>query len=556
MVKYFSTCCLMLVVVVVCSAQQKAQKQPPPTAQQQRITTIINELPQQIKGMDEPALRVFFRMQVATFLWADKSSKASGEAEHLATEALADLADHESEVPEMYAHSFRQDLLALLEMNAPSLAASLAKQYGTGRKEDQVAEANALLRQKNGVGAAVDKMQSFLSSGGDPKFMMIFFLQHLEAEKPTEVPKLLAELLSTEEHKPSSISLETLVVLKHQFMKDERPPDLKARFIVVFIKAAQGILNQPSPEPQQMMFAHGALSDLLPAIQQLLPSLYPQASTLTGMLATRVPKSLLDQEAVEERIRGSSDPLGQTITEAEAANDSSLRESLLTQAAQLALRDGKLAMAVDLITRTESKESIRLAYRDQFLDDVAAAALSHGDTDTADMAASKINSPFIRSLALQSITIHAFNAGDAARARESLDEAFQLVRTADNGSLRTSLLLDLTDLFSRINDQRLPEVTQTTVKALNDLPTPKSEDKPGSAARDGYVRMMLQIAQRVIPAFRSLARRDEIGTINLTDSIRSKEIRPLAVFAVSSLSRKSNADAGWMSSADKEKSRP
>ncbi len=55
-----------------------------------------------------------------------------------------------------------------------------------------------------------------------------------------------------------------------------------------------------------------------------------------------------------KRVRQSADPLNQLITEAEDTKDSSLKDSLFTEAARTAMEKGKLKTAVDLIHKVEA----------------------------------------------------------------------------------------------------------------------------------------------------------------------------------------------------------
>ncbi|MGH9902721.1 MAG: hypothetical protein ACRD68_13010, partial [Pyrinomonadaceae bacterium] len=400
---------------------------------------MLDGLPERIKALDEPALRVFLRLQVATFLWANKRTNASGRAEAMTTEALADLIEHESEIPEFYANSFRRDAMALLELHAPALAASLSKRFGLDQKEDQLATAHQLLNRKDGVGAAVEKIHGFLKSGRDPGDMMTFLLLRLEVERPDEVPRLLAEILNSAERIPGSISFQTLFFLKHQYMKEGGTPELKGRFIDVFVKSAQEV--SAKSESENFLLAYGVLSDILPTIGKLRPSLYPQASALAATLGARLPRQSAEREAIDDRIRQSADPLNQTIAEAEAARDSSLKESLFTEAARLAVKKGQLKTAVDLITKAESPEPNRVAHRDQFLGDVVIRALDVKDPATAAYAAAGIRSPLKRSSALQRIALYFFESEDVARARETLNDALHLIRSAEDGVNRISSLL-------------------------------------------------------------------------------------------------------------------
>src|SRR6185295_18417306 len=121
-------------------------------------------------------------IRLATFLWSrSKNTEAASKAEVIAQEALADLEAHEKELPKLYAKLFRRDLLALFQLHLPALAARMIEQDKAEQKNsrNEFEIAYSMLNSKDGTRPAVDMVRRNLSSGQDPRNMLIFFLGQL-----------------------------------------------------------------------------------------------------------------------------------------------------------------------------------------------------------------------------------------------------------------------------------------------------------------------------------------------------------------------------------------
>src|SRR6185503_878495 len=72
-------------------------------------------------------------------------------------------------------------------------------------------------------------------------------------------------------------------------------------------------------DSEEVNHAYNLLAAILPHVKSLRPSLYPQAAAQLSSLMSRVPNTRSQSEEIDERIRTSSDPLAQIITEARSA---------------------------------------------------------------------------------------------------------------------------------------------------------------------------------------------------------------------------------------------
>ncbi|MDT4953065.1 MAG: hypothetical protein QOJ02_1203 [Acidobacteriota bacterium] len=521
-------CCLILIGGSLSVGQQPGQNDA--RHARQRAEALLSKLPDQIKLMDEPTMRVFLRLRIVKFLWDNKLENLSDTTEEMAAEALADIQKYEKEIPELYESSFRSELLALLQLHAPALAARLTERYGLNETHIQADTAHQLLYTKDGMKRAVEMMREIIRTGQLPPNIE-FFLSDLEDAQPAETISLLADLLTIEERRPGTISWENIFLLKHFYISKNAPPELQARFLTLLINKSSRLSILPQ---QDRTVAYRLLAATLPKIQELLPNLYSLAASQMSSLGASAPKFTLEREDVTKRIEQSNDELAQMIAEAEATKDSSLKERLLVEASQLALKKGQLKVAIDLVMKVESEDSHHLLWRDQFLGDVIQQAIKEADLIVADYGVSKIRSPLKRASIMQIFAAHFFKLNDLVSARERLSNAVKLIESAENNADKAVAFLKTIPLFIKVDNQRALEVAQAAVKVINNIPGPNPEDKPGSAARSDYIsKTMMPIAWHLIPAFRSLAETDSLGTFSLADSIMRREIKASANFGAS-----------------------
>ena len=199
----------------------------------------------------------------------------------------------------------------------------------------------------------------------------------------------------------------------------------------------------------------------------------------------------------------------------------------MTDAARLALREGKFGEAVDLAVGVRSEERLREQWRDQFLRDVVVAALEKKDAEAAEYAADKMGAPAERSVAMQRLALHYHGLGDAARAWGFLNGALKLLDSLDE-ERRATALLKITTVFMKVDRQRAPEVAREAVKSLEKIPGPRPEDKPGGEAHRKSVETLLRVEHAVTPVFRALGQFDPAEAASLAASIRRREFRLFA----------------------------
>jgi hypothetical protein len=541
-------CLLLCLLAITCASQVAAQRAAENKAGHsfQRTRTLLNELPAQIEAMDEPALRVFLRLRLAGFLWSGDFRDTSNKAAVICVEALEDLQDHKRDIPEYDSRWLRKDILSLLETHSPELAARVIKLYDLEPNGGAQKVEAAYSSLDNGVDAkaAAEKVREVLKGGQNPNHLMLFFLDRLKQERPSEVPALLSSILTIEEQKPGSISPQNFIFFLHLYLSKESPLELQERFLKVALKATSG--SFVGADQSQLKDAYSLMRAILPIVEKRFPApVYAQASAQFSALAARLPNlSLeLESEALNKRIEQSADPLSQMLTEAEATKDSTLKNRLRTDAAQLALRKGQLKLAVDLVMRVESDWTHHLSWRDGFLSQVVDNAIEKKDTAVADYAIAQINSPFYRVLALEKLAIHLFEAGDSVSSLERLKDALKLIDSLENDVNQAVALLGIIPAFARVDGQRIPNLARAAIKTINNMRSPQPYDKPGSEAHRNYVGALIQISEVVVPAFKSLAQTDEIGALALAQDLQRQEIKAAANLGVAQGLYKTEASA-------------
>jgi hypothetical protein len=138
----------------------------------------------------------------------------------------------------------------------------------------------------------------------------------------------------------------------------------------------------------------------------------------------------------------------------------------------------------------------------------------------------------LRAPGLQWVASSYREAGGVVRAREVLDDATKLVESTDDAR-KVVALLQLAALYVKIDETRLLPNTQSAVKIIDALSSPKPEEKPGAETRHRHVEMLMQLAYVLFPAFQRLSRQDEVGTLALAESIRRADLRAAAALGAS-----------------------
>jgi hypothetical protein len=494
-----------------------------PHASSQDQAVFLSTLLEQVDSSDEPALRIFLRLRIATYLWSRPVT--SIEPESVATAALADLRAHEKQVPTLYVDQFRRNFIALLKLHAPNSAAAIAEDQKLDRRTE-LDVAYSLLGRENGTDQAVKMVQSSIAGGKDPGAIIVSFLHRLETIKPSDVSKLLNAVLVEEETRPGSISTGTLFGLKHLFIRQQTAQDLQRRYIIAVVNRA----GEKDARLSSVVDTYTILGDLLPEVEKQMPDLYYPASAALSQLAGRVPSGTLERISIERRVRQSNDPLAQLMAEKEAVTDPSLKDDLQVEAAQLALEKGQIETAITLVVKLQPKNDETRSWRDQFIQQAAVKALDKGDLAVAEYGSRQISAAVVRSTVLQKIALYFQGSNNLSRARDTLISALKSVQTLDDSVDKTVALLDLANAFLKVDNQQALEIAQTAIKIINKNPSTQRSVETGSILQLSNAEKMLKIAYKLVPTFQALGSIDESAASNLAKDIQRQELRIAATF--------------------------
>lgn len=515
MVKYWCVFLLLLATTQICLAQNIPDEA---SFAKQRATELIADLPAQIKKVDDATVRVFLQLRLATFHWSELSEHSRDRARELTLICLNDLDQHRSDLAPFYANSFREDLLALLEVHAPDLAARYRAGADTNEKVkpgDPYDVALSMLQTKGQAALAVQTFTRALNGDAAPTMTITYFLSELQRQEPSLVPQVLSDILSAQERRPETLSVEMLFWLVDPYVWRNDREDIKRRFVSAVLAATAE--SYQWSDKGKLSDAFNLLRVTVPLTQKLIPAMYPQAAAQLATVRARVPGDTVERSAIAERIRQSEDRLSQMITEANSATNASLKNDLFIQAAQIALTEKKPQLAFDLAMSVSTDDDSKV-WRQQFLSELVRGAVENKDAKLGLTIASKIEMPLARAEALQRLALLFFNVKDLWKAKELLVDSLKLVRSSDNTHEKAIALLRSLRVVARIDQAMIPDVADESIKTLNAL-----QFERGS-------RALMEVVWTTMPSFEALVQWDELGALNFVEKIQRVELRTVASF--------------------------
>lgn len=272
----------------------------------QRAVVSLDDLPSRIKSVDEAALRILLRMEIARFLWQIEQKERNPKAEAIITEAVADLETHKKEMPAWYAKIFYRDILALLHIHSPSLLKHLNEQKKLLLPSDSSSyELTFALLDANEPGKAAEAMKRVISNGADLDFTSITALSRFASASVKELSGVLEAMLNIAESRPDAYSLNTLaqlnsfvrggVIINGVRPQEKVPDSLKARWIR-FVVSRINVLHTMDAwrGSADARFAYGLLTSLSQDIERLEPELFPIVTALLPTIREYLPKDTAD----------------------------------------------------------------------------------------------------------------------------------------------------------------------------------------------------------------------------------------------------------------------
>lgn len=532
----------LLVLLLICCITILGQAQTNTSTQdaQQIIAKkhlIADGIEGQTKQIEFAVVRVFIRYRTALWLWEDGKDE-TGRAEQFAVKAFEELYDKKNEIPDSNFFSLKRDILVLLETNAKNTAQILKTKYKTNSR-DEIDIAKSLLNKKGNEKQAIEKLKNSLGNIDRLDLTTTLFIGKLKSQNSPAFLEILTEIVILEETGRSKISSDSLFQIVDYFRDANVTNNLRARFYRIVINKARKAMQ---PSDTNATDAYQLLYAIREDISKNAPELSAETAGLLTALAIKVPQSVYKEESAYKRIKESSDPLSTMISEAEATDDQSLKETLLTRAARLAKKQGKLQLAVDLVEKLklernpENYKRFPLWY-DQFLGDVVKKALEKDDIDSAKYATKRIINKLKLAENLRNIAYYYFKKEDFLSANYTLDEAIRTTTKVEDGMQKTYSLIRLIPMTEKINKNRTSQVIQEAAKAINKIPSLDVDDKPGNESYETKAISAMATNWNLLPTMKWLAKENKDEAVYFASLIERKEIKVFAdlVLAIDSL---------------------
>jgi hypothetical protein len=266
----------------------------------------------------------------------------------LALDTIADLNSHHLEIPNFMLEYMVSDLAALIEKHQPDLIEKLQAAKENAKIGKQLGDIRSLFELKNGDALAAARIRQLLAQGDDVKELN-FWLDELRRQKSKDFEPLLREVIAIAERGPQ-LSFETLLWLNPIYFHSEVSRSLQASFAAMLLTRTQPANFIATPAPPA---AYELLDRALPYIQQLLPERYEQAATQGLILRNTLNQAQLASEERNKRIKESTTPIEDLISEAEALKSKSERNELLAEAADTALEKERFSTCLDIVAKLD-----------------------------------------------------------------------------------------------------------------------------------------------------------------------------------------------------------
>src|ERR1044072_7000232 len=369
--------CIFILSAISCFAQKGSGK----TKGDEQIRvfrqTVVSDLENKVKDVPLVTVRSFVRYQIASFLWKNGKDD-TGYAKDLAVKALEELHEKQAEATELHYSTLQGEIIALLEARSPETAKRLLEKYQLS-SEEALDSAFSLFDQSNGEKLAADKLIKYFEDNGEMSLTVSFLVDELLRRKSPELLRVLSGVLGREELGRRNLSAESFSNLADVFRSPLVTSNLRTRFYLAAMKQARGRLNSGETDLQNEL---NLINSILSDIAANAPNLSSDAVTLKVLLNSVVLRISDEYDEAFARIEESPDKLAATISEAEAAENKSLKVDLFIDAMNMAVMKEKPQIALEVlekladIRRGEKEKPDRFySWYDQSLGDIVELAL-------------------------------------------------------------------------------------------------------------------------------------------------------------------------------------
>ena len=479
-----------------------------------------------VNDLKSPTFRAFLRMRLLSWTQPERPEGRES-ALAVATEAVRDLCAHQDDIGGPTAALFFDSLSRSIKQLDPTSSDSIPAKcvLKSDEKDAQAArdlgDAMKTLKDPDTQAAGIETAKKAIMTGQVPDSNILGDLLMTQST-PSVFVELLAATLSADERQPGAMSLKLLPFFSAMFLKETNPIELRQSFILHAV-----LRSRLQPEELADAVVRSQLISLLRAIIQatskIAPALYPEVASRLNLLSPGADNVARDRQAVEDRIKNSSDQLEQTISEAEATSDSTYKTVLLERAARLALKNQQLRKAIDLALRAYAEPADQALYLDRFLGTVLAEALKEKQPDVAQYAIPKMITALNRANGYRSLGEYFTQRGDRVKSKAALNESLKQLHAAEDNADKAKSAFALAQSILGVDPANSYDAFQLAVVAINHLASPEKDKE-----RQYYLSLM-PVAERAIEAFRLWSIKDETRAVAVAQEIKLPELRVSAL---------------------------
>lgn len=481
----------------------------------------VDDIDSSLNTVQYAAVRIYIRYKLAEWLWKNGKDDTD-RAEALAVKAVDEYYDKATEIPKDSGADLIGPVFDLLDDYAKATSARLKAKYKYVDENELMKSGMNDLQKPGGDKLVADKIRRSLAKGGEPDYSINLLLDDLCAMRSPQYAAVLNAILDACESSPSGKEL-FMLLSADDLIDPIVPIPVRRRYFNLLLTNARAELMQPTGEDDYSELLAGAIK----ALGNDLPDLVPEAEALKNVWVKKRSQKERSLDEARGRIAESSDKLAATIDEAERISDPNDKRALYYRAMSLAIAARKFGVAIDVIEtiRALLPEKGSPSVTDYMLVEIFQKAYQAGDIVSGNSAIKNIHDSVKQAEAFQRAALYYAGKGDILEARDSISKALKVLSDSDrDDSRRARILLRLIRDVIKVDKTQLAENIVLAAKAINDLPAPGADDKPGTKNSDKYIIGIEEINSDLENAITLLAR-NNAGAADLVERIQKREVR-------------------------------
>lgn len=493
-------------------------------------TSTLTRTVDNIKKINEPALRISARIQILKFIALDMplSEEARTLADRLGGDALVDFSEHADEIMPALSDNLLSNLAVWIKNYQPSLGDKLEALEKARMKGKDSQNIRNLMALPGGDVLAAQRIAQSLDAGEEIPVLVIYLKDLIEGNSQ-EVGPLFSKILDAAAQ--GRLSFDTLLSVSDLYLELQTPVALKQRFIRTVLARTQPYNFDKEPASQS---AFSLLTNLLPFIQKFAPELYGQALSQRQVIYAAFNQEQKADQERSKRLRESSTPAEDLIAEADTMKPSSKRNELLAEAAQMARDKKNFSVCLSAVSKldldvTGISADFWKNWNDQFITEFVKAVLAENKPAFAEKGIEYFSAPYAKVGALALAMQYAVKDADTPSARRLLTYARKTAAAATDNVEKAKAFLLLTAASDQVDNAVKSELLESAIKALNNVSIPD----PGDAKPyQRYVWKLNGAEYQVMGRFKDLAKSSDEEALTLVETIDKPESRTFALLGI------------------------